>query len=200
MSARYKVMCGCERFISAKIIHSSLLSWCNIYLNNLKDLSQIAQNRRYGEIANHIFDAYKNSVIPYGNHIYATAYDMDMATMFAYQPSHNELTQWKYVLSFCSNFPRIDLPVQELDMTHSNTSPEIRFHISHLIAHCTVHGRRLMDENKFCRLCLIFLDSVPPAKLYTRKDLVIMKKYIADFHTSFYIPEIKKLAFHFPHV
>ena len=27
MSARYKVMCGCEYCIYAKIIHSSLLSW-----------------------------------------------------------------------------------------------------------------------------------------------------------------------------
>ena len=29
MSARYKVMCGCECCIYAKIIHSSLLSWCD---------------------------------------------------------------------------------------------------------------------------------------------------------------------------
>ena len=29
MSARYKIMSGCECFIYAKIIHSSLLSWRN---------------------------------------------------------------------------------------------------------------------------------------------------------------------------
>ena len=34
MSARYKVMCGCECCISAKIIHSSLLSWRDRYLKN----------------------------------------------------------------------------------------------------------------------------------------------------------------------
>ena len=34
ISARYKVMCGCECCISAKIIHSSLLSWHDIYLKN----------------------------------------------------------------------------------------------------------------------------------------------------------------------
>ena len=39
-----------------------------------------------------------------------------------------------------------------------------------------------------------------PEKLYTRKELVIMKTSIADFHTSLYIPEIKKLEFHLPHV
>ena len=32
VSARYKIMCGCECCISAKIIHSSLLSWRDRYL------------------------------------------------------------------------------------------------------------------------------------------------------------------------
>ena len=32
MSVRYKIMCGCECCISAKIIHSSLLSWRARYL------------------------------------------------------------------------------------------------------------------------------------------------------------------------
>ena len=36
------------------------------------------------------------------------------------------------------------------------------------------------------------------AKLFTRKDLFIMETSIADFHSSFYIPTIKKLAFHLP--
>ena len=34
MSARYKIMCGCECCISAKSIHSSLLSWRDRYLKN----------------------------------------------------------------------------------------------------------------------------------------------------------------------
>ena len=37
-------------------------------------------------------------------------------------------------------------------------------------------------------------------KIYTRKELVIMEKTIYDFHTSFYIPAIQKLAFHLPYV
>ena len=35
-SARYKIMCGCECCISAKSIHSSLLSWSDRYLKNSK--------------------------------------------------------------------------------------------------------------------------------------------------------------------
>ena len=37
-------------------------------------------------------------------------------------------------------------------------------------------------------------------KIYTRKELVMMEAKISDFHTSFYIPAIQKLAFHLPHV
>ena len=41
MSARYKVMCGCEYFISAKSIHSSLIFWHDRYLKNSKIRSKI---------------------------------------------------------------------------------------------------------------------------------------------------------------
>ena len=45
-------------------------------------------------------------------------------------------------------------------------------------------------------------ESLPeqPTKIYTRKELVMMKTTISVFHTSFYIPAIRKLAFHLPHV
>ena len=33
-------------------------------------------------------------------------------------------------------------------------------------------------------------------KIYTRKELVMMETSISDFHTSFYIPAIHKMAFH----
>ena len=44
------------------------------------------------------------------------------------------------------------------------------------------------------------MDTVEYEKIYTRKDLVIVKISIDDFHTSFYIPEIKNLVFHISHV
>ena len=37
-------------------------------------------------------------------------------------------------------------------------------------------------------------------KIYTRKELVMMERTISDFHTSFYMSAIQKLAFHLPHV
>ena len=37
-------------------------------------------------------------------------------------------------------------------------------------------------------------------EIYTRKELVMMETEISDFNTRFYIPAIKKLAFHLPHI
>ena len=37
-------------------------------------------------------------------------------------------------------------------------------------------------------------------KIYTRKELVMTETTVSDFHTSFYITAIQKLAFHLPHV
>ena len=82
------------------------------------------------------------------------------------------LTQLKCVLRYCTNCPCIDITGQESDRHNSNTSTSICFNIYHLIK----------------------------TKIYTRKELVMMETSIADFHKSFYIPAIKKLAFHLPHV
>ena len=74
-------MCGCECCISAKSIHSSLLSWRDRYLKKLKDKIQIYQIRRSGDKSHHIYETYKNTVIPHGLHIYSKSYDMEKDTM-----------------------------------------------------------------------------------------------------------------------
>ena len=65
MSARYKIMCGCECCISDKSIHSSFISWRDGYLKKLKDQSQNSQSRRSGEKAHQIYATYKNTVMPH---------------------------------------------------------------------------------------------------------------------------------------
>ena len=120
-------------------------------MRKINDLSQNAQNRSSGENSNILFETYKKSVMPHGRHIYETASDMDMDTMCAYLPYQHALPHWKFVLRFCSNCPRIDLPYQESDKHYFNPSPSIRFHIYHLITWFTVHGRRPLDEKKICR-------------------------------------------------
>ena len=92
MSARYKIMCGCEYFIYAKSINSSLLSWLDRYLKKIKDKIQNDPNRKSGEKAHHIYETYKNIVMPHGHHIYDKVSDMVNATMCKYPQSYNALT------------------------------------------------------------------------------------------------------------
>ena len=87
MSARYKVVCGCECCISSKSIHSSLISWRDRYLKKLKYKSKNTQSRKSGEKPHQIYETYKNTVMPYGRHIYAKAYDMENDTMCKYPQS-----------------------------------------------------------------------------------------------------------------
>ena len=59
------------------------------------------------------------------------------------------------------------------------------FHIYHIIARCTDHGRIPLKDKK---ICYIFKQKYSPdkyTKIYTRKDIVMMETTISDFHTSF---------------
>ena len=53
-----------------------------VLFEKLKDKSCNKQNRKSGEMANRVFEKYKNSTMPHGKHIFKTAYDMAMSKMF----------------------------------------------------------------------------------------------------------------------
>ena len=129
MSARYKVMCGCKCCISDKSMHSSLISWRDRYLKKLKDKSQNYQSRRSVEKAHHIYETYKNIVIPHGRHIYAKAYDMAKAKMCTYPQSDHALPHWKCILWFCSKCPYINIHYQETNknMTKQHAVYQVSF-------------------------------------------------------------------------
>ena len=128
----------------------TIMAW--FLFKKLKDISQNDQNRRSGETENHIYKTYKNTVMPYGRHIYAKAYDMAKATICAYSQSYHALPHWKRVLRCCAKCTRINLPDQETYYQCPNTSPSIIFHVCRLIECCTKHGRLLLTDNKRSRL------------------------------------------------
>ena len=188
MSEWYKVICGCEWWISAKSIHLSLISWRDCYLRKLDYLSQNSQNRRSGEKANRLFETYKNFVMPHGHHIYATAADMAMATLCAYPKPQHSLSYCKCVLRCCYNFPRIDLPDQESDRHNSNTPPSMRFNIYHLVAQCTVNGRRQIHKKKFVicvfniRLLWHLVKYTPEKSLLWWRHILLISTQVSIFH------------------
>ena len=120
-------MCGCECCISAKSLHSPLLSWRDRHLKKLKDKSQNAQSRRSGEKSHHIYTTYKNTVMPHGRHIYDKASDMANATMCAYPHSENALPHWKCVLQCFYDCPRINIPDQETNENMKKKHPQLGF-------------------------------------------------------------------------
>ena len=88
-----------------------------------------------------MYETYKNTVIPHGRHMHAKAYDMAQATMCAYIHSGHSLPHWKCLLRCCDECPHINIPDQETNKKHEETTPSIRFHIYHIIGRCTAHGR-----------------------------------------------------------
>ena len=82
----------------------------------------------------------------HGHNIHDKAYGMAKAKMCAYPQSDHVLPQWKYVLRRCSKFPSIYITDQETDDQYYNTSPAIRFHVYHIIACCTTHGRIPLND------------------------------------------------------
>ena len=108
---------------------------------------------------------------------------MEKATMCACLNSDHALPQWKCFMRCCSKCPSINLPDQETDDQYFNTSPSIRFHIYHVIAHCTENGSILLNDRKICCKCKYHSASEQSTKIYTRKELVTMETKIYNFHT-----------------
>ena len=62
-------MCGCECFISAKSMHSYLLTCNDCHLKKPKERSHNARNRRSDELSSNQFETNKNYVKYHGCYI-----------------------------------------------------------------------------------------------------------------------------------
>ena len=137
--------------------------------------------------------------MPHKRHVYVKASDVANATMCPYPQSDHALPHWKCVFSFCAECSCINLPDQETTKKHEETAPYIRFHIYHIIGCCTTHIKTPLRDKKICYMCKQESSTDKSTKIYTGKELVMMETTISDFHASFYITVIQKLAFHLPH-
>ena len=66
--------------------------------------------------------------------------------------------------------PNINLSDQETDDQYSDTSESIRFHIYHLIARFTTHGRLPLNDKKSFRKCRQDSASENPQKYKLKKS------------------------------
>jgi hypothetical protein len=119
------------------------------------------------------------------------------------------LPHWKCVLRECPDCHTIDLPPLELDC--SNTAPTILFQTYMKQMRCAIHGVltpvnittiewRLNQMKKACLPCELLVQArtlgFVRGKISVRKKLFKLERSIGEFHRSFYIPSIEKLAYH----
>ena len=107
--------------------------------------------------------------MPHGPHTYSKASDMEKATMCAYHQSDHALPHWKCVFQFFVDFPSINRPDQETDNQYAETTSSIRFHIYHIVARCTVHGRITLKDKKMFYMSKQEYSSDESTKKYIRK-------------------------------
>ena len=71
--------------------------------------------------------------MPHGRHIYSKASDIKDATVCKYPQYDNVLLHCKFVLWCYFECPHINLPDQETNKKHEETTPSIKFHIYHIV-------------------------------------------------------------------
>ena len=91
--------------------------------------------------------------MPHGRHISDKASDMEKAKMCTYTQYYHSLPPWKCVLCCCADCPCSNLPDQETNTKHEETTPSIMSHIYHIIGRCTSHGRIPLKYENICYMC-----------------------------------------------
>ena len=146
INSQYNIMCSCECCISAKIVHQSWLTFRDIHIKDLKDISCNAQNRRSDELSSRLFETYKISVRPNGCHIYNSSADIFMTTMCPCPSQHHGLPHYKFVLRCCKKGPGISISCHETNKDATKTCSTIHFYLYHNVSCCNVHGIHPYEE------------------------------------------------------
>ena len=134
----------------------------------------------------------------HGCNRYQTTSDISMATMCTYPPSQLTLSYWKLLLHCCANFPHIAIRIPRPDKHHSDTCLTIWFHVYHLIAHCLIHGRVLLDENKFNFVCVVLL--LWHLQNYTQENSLLWWRHILLIFTPVSKLQKTKIYHFIPHM
>ena len=86
--------------------------------------------------------------MPHGHNIYSKASDMAKAKICSYPKSDHALPHWKCVFQCCVKCPSVNITDQETYDHYTYTSPENSFHIYHIIARCSTHGKFPLNDKK----------------------------------------------------
>jgi hypothetical protein len=208
MSDRHKLMCGCEYCTTSKYLQESLNAWRLSHIKRMQVKANATGRRRR---SSHLqaYKQYTEFVYPNDTHRHPMCQNAADSVMC--KPVGDiSLPNWKCVLRQCPNCHHIDVPPLELDC--SDTAPTIIFQTYMKQMRCAIHGvltpHNIMSVHvrgqQYKKVCLPCENTFQEAstngfqrgKLTIRKKLFKLERSIGEFHRSFYIPSIEKLAYH----
>ena len=99
---------------------------------------------------------------------------MDMDKMCNFPSNKNALTHWNCIFWCCANCKSLLIPGQELNRDDTRMCTTIWFHELILVSQSTVHGIIPLS----CSLCSTAPTTERETKLYKRKELELMDKYV----------------------
>ena len=98
-------------------------------------------------------------------------------------------------MSCCAQCPHFYLPSTEYDQHNYNVRPIISFHVYQKLAHCIVHGRHPLNEDKLCKLCEAYTDAIVTKKLSTRNRLSLWSHKLWTFIKTYKFLKYRNLYF-----
>ena len=104
---------------------------------------------------------------------------------------------FRCVLGKCRNCPEFPIPQEEKDK--SDDAPTISFHHYVPATKCMKHGD-IELRAKECQKCCELPNGSKKGKISMHKELTLLHRPISEFIEEYYIPGLKKYAYHQSHI
>ena len=102
-----------------------------------------------------------------------------MAENCPFHSQHHGIPHWKFLLRCYDKCPGISITHHDTNKYATNTCSIIRFCVYRDVSRCTLCGIRPYKEQKICSICSTDLSYVTPGKVYTQKDILLLKTLIS---------------------
>jgi len=182
----HKQMCGCEICVVARLMLLSLKAWRE---NNSKKLNANASS----QIEKMEAKKYTDFVASAPTKLSEAIKEVLCKPVEECNGHH----KWPCVLQKCDDCP--EYAINEHENMVGDNAPTINFNFYVAYHKCSVH-RVLPAGTKTCSQCESLPDGSTIGKVRSDKKLTVINKPIGTFMTEYYIPMIKKCAYHIPHV
>jgi hypothetical protein len=138
-------------------------------------------------------DTYKNIIQPEGKAWHPHPRDATRAFLCPPDPDIG-LHKLGCVMGKCECCPEYPIPEQE--QGEGPDAPIINFEHYVPFTSCSRHGRLTVLGTKVCQQCELLPEGHKKGNISTRKEFTVLQKPIGTFHLEWYIPHLKRYAYH----